>query len=96
MVLMNISKEFCNNQKLMEVTKAGMAAVGVRCDGGKQAFICDQERKILKLSRSARKMFGIVNGDDTHVQLTIDHDTGKSCFEAQAKVKRQFFSASLL
>ncbi|KAG5676658.1 hypothetical protein PVAND_006476 [Polypedilum vanderplanki] len=93
LVLMNISKEFCEkNNKQTDTIKIGMASTGIKCDGGKVNFINDHQRKVLKLSSAARKIFGLLNGDETHVQISIDHDTGKSCIEAELLFKQRKFS----
>lgn len=53
-----------------------------------QKTVRDHERKVLKLSSGARKVFGIVHNDDLHIRMTINHDTGKSCFEAKVLLKK--------
>lgn len=49
---------------------------------------CDNDRRILKLSKTSKKFLGLTAGEEIQIRNEIAHDSGSSCFEAILLVKR--------
>lgn len=72
----------------LKILKGFLSALGVpkTCNITKNQTICFKDSIIAKISLSVLEMIAKPDKKATTVKMVIDHDTGKSCFDAQYNV----------
>lgn len=81
----------CDKKPKTELVKLNNAALGIPniCPVKKASTFCYKGNKLFKLSPVSRKMISLYSAVDmVTLAFSITHDTGTSCFEVDARVKK--------
>lgn len=88
------SVDLCDDQaKKPETMKLFFGVFGVpfTCSSEANPLFCYDNKKIVKLSDSAKRLFRVfpVNGNDAFIKIIIKHSHGESCFETGIEVVKE-------
>lgn len=93
LILVNHAEfDLCDKKQKPDLIRCNMAGYGIppRCGGNQSSTYCYKGNKLLTLSLATQKMLSFFSHSKAvRVKINIKHDTGTSCFEADAKVSKK-------